>query len=88
CLELSKILQLEEHFAPLNKIRKRLESGILEELIALCELRGIGRARARRLYNAGVKGIADVKRTDVKDLEKVLGQKVAVSVKAQLEMRK
>lgn len=88
CLELAKILSLEEHFSPLNKIRKRLQSGIREELIPLCELRGIGRARARRLYNAGVKGIVDVKSTDVKDLEKVLGQKMAVSVKRQLEMRK
>ncbi len=88
CLELSKILELQEHFSPLNKMRKRLQSGIREELIALCELRGIGRARARRLYNAGVKGIADVKSTDIKDLEKVLGQKVAVSVKAQLDLKK
>ncbi len=88
CLELAKILELQEHFSPLNKMRKRLQSGIREELIPLCELRGIGRARGRRLYNAGVKGIADVKNTDIKDLEKVLGQKVAVSVKAQLEIRK
>ncbi len=88
CLELSKILELQEHFAPLNKMRKRLQSGILEELIPICELRGIGRARGRRLYNAGVKGIADVKSTDIKDLEKVLGQKVAVSVKAQLDLKK
>lgn len=88
CLELSKILELQEHFSPLNKMRKRLQSGILEELIPLCELRGIGRARGRRLYNAGVKGISDVKRTDVKDLEKVLGQKVAIAVKQQLELKK
>ncbi|VVC00383.1 ATP-dependent DNA helicase Hel308 [uncultured archaeon] len=88
CFELAKTLGLEVHFAPLHKMRKRLQAGIKEELIALCELRGIGRVRARRLFNAGVKGIADVKRTDVKDLEKVLGQKVAVKVKGQLEMKK
>lgn len=87
-LELAKVLQLEGHYAPLNKIRKRLETGIREELIPLAELRGIGRVRARRLYNAGVKGIADVKNTDVRDLEKILGQAVALSIKEQLEMKK
>ncbi len=88
CLELAKIIGLEAHFSPLNKIRKRLQSGIKEELIPLCELRGIGRARGRRLFNAGVKGISDVKRTDVKDLGKILGEKVAVSVKRQLAAAK
>ncbi len=88
CLELAKVLSLEAHFAPLNKIRKRLQSGIREELIPLCELKGIGRVRARRLWNAGVKGIADVKKTDVKDLGKVLGEKVALRVKQQLSAAK
>lgn len=88
CLELAKILSFEGHFSPLNKIRRRLQSGIREELIPLCELKGIGRIRGRRLYNAGIKGIADVKKTDVKDLEKVLGAKVAVGVKAQLDLKK
>ncbi len=88
CLELAKVLALETHFSALGKIRKRLQSGIREELIQLCELKGIGRVRARRLYNAGVKGILEVKKTDVKDLEKILGQKVAVKIKAQLQAKK
>ena len=87
-LELAKLLSLEGHYAPLSKMRRRLQSGIKEELIPLCELRGIGRVRARRLWNAGVKGIADVKRTDVSDLGKILGEKVAVGVKRQLSATK
>ena len=87
-LELSKILGFEQHFAPLNILRKRLKAGIKEELVPLCELRGIGRVRARRLFNAGVKSVAHVKKTDVKDLGKILSPKVAVSVKAQLSMKK
>ncbi len=86
--ELAKLLLLEVHLAPLNKMRKRLQSGIKAELIPLCELRGIGRVRARRLYNAGVKGISEVKKTDVLDLGKILGKKVAVSVKQQLDAKK
>ncbi len=87
-LELAKVLSLEEHFVHLNRIRKRLQSGIKDEHIPLCERRGIGRVRARRMFNAGVKSIADVKKTDVKDLEKILSPKIAVSVKQQLTMKK
>ncbi|HIH09193.1 MAG TPA: hypothetical protein HA254_00830 [Candidatus Diapherotrites archaeon] len=86
--ELAKILLLEGHFGPLAKMRKRLQGGIREELIPLCELRGIGRVRARRMYNAGIKGIAEVKKTDVQDLGKLLGEKVAASVKRQLAATK
>ncbi|MBI4210772.1 MAG: DEAD/DEAH box helicase [Candidatus Diapherotrites archaeon] len=87
-LELAKLLGLEQHFSPLGRMRRRLKSGIREELIPLCELRGIGRVRARRLFNAGVKGIADVKRADVRDLGRILGEKVAVRVKGQMELKK
>ena len=87
-LELSKVLGFEDHFVYLNKIRKRLKSGIKEELVALCELRGVGRVRARRMFNAGIKSIIDVKKIDVKDLERVLSPKIAIKVKAQLTLKK
>ncbi len=87
-LELAKILGLESHFIPLTKIRKRLQHGVKEELVPLCELRGIGRVRSRALFKAGVKTIADLKKIDVKDLEKILSPAVAVSVKKQLSARK
>ncbi|MFH1391569.1 MAG: DEAD/DEAH box helicase [Candidatus Diapherotrites archaeon] len=87
-LELAKILGLQEHFVHLNKMRKRLKNGIKEELVILCELRGIGRIRARRLFNSGIKSISDVKKIDVKDLEKILSPKIAVSVKQQLSIKK
>ncbi|MCH7902239.1 DEAD/DEAH box helicase [archaeon] len=61
-LELAKILEMDQHFMHLNKVRKRLKNGIKEELVPLCELRGIGRVRARRLFNAGIKSIGDVKK--------------------------
>ncbi len=70
--------------ATLNKLRKRLQSGISEELILLCELRGIGRVRARRLFNANIKNVSDVKNTSVENLAKILGSGVAISVKRQL----
>ncbi|MAG17960.1 MAG: ATP-dependent DNA helicase [Candidatus Diapherotrites archaeon] len=87
-LELAKIIGLQEHFMHLNKMRKRLKNGIKEELVILCELRGIGRVRARRLFNSGIKSIKDVKKIDVKDLEKILSPKIAISVKQQLNLKK
>ena len=68
----------------LAKLRKRLQSGIKEELILLCELRGIGRVRARRLFNAQIKNVSDVKNAPVEQLAKILGPTTAMAVKKQL----
>jgi len=89
CVELSKLLDLNDHVLPLNRMRKRVQYGIKEELVYLCELRGIGRVRARRLFNAGIKGISDLKKADVKDIEKIINsQRVAISIKQQLSAKK
>jgi helicase len=42
-------------FAPaIREARRRVEDGIREELIDLAGVRGVGRKRARRLYDAGI----------------------------------
>lgn len=82
--ELSPLVGKHVHVPLIAKMRKRLDSGIKEELILLCELRGIGRVRARRLFNVGVKNVSDVKKTSVENLSKVLGPAVAIAVKKQL----
>src|SRR3989338_4773953 len=43
--ELAQLLDYREHLPYVNKLRKRLASGIREELVHLCEVRGIGRVR-------------------------------------------
>ncbi|HIH33335.1 MAG TPA: hypothetical protein HA227_03710 [Candidatus Diapherotrites archaeon] len=50
----------------------------------MVELKGIGRVRARKLYNAGLKTIASVKKADLKDLEIILGAGVARALKEHL----
>ncbi|MDD5147866.1 MAG: DEAD/DEAH box helicase [Candidatus ainarchaeum sp.] len=80
-LELAKLVNAENHFVPLSKIRKRLKHGIKEELINLCEVRGIGRVRARRLWRSNVRSVAELKKTDIKDLQRILGEKVAEKIK-------
>ena len=82
--ELSKALGLNEHLAPLLRLQKRIKQGIKEELLQLVELRGIGRVRARRLFRAGIKTLADVKKTDVQDLAKIIPSTVALRVKEQM----
>jgi len=83
--ELSKMIELGDHFQPLHKMRKRLKHGVKEELIMLTELRGIGRVRARRLFNAGIRTIGDVKNVDIEDLKKIIPEKVAMQVKEELK---
>lgn len=79
--ELARLLELQSHFTPLNRLRKRLKSGIREELIYLCEVRGIGRVRARRLWRSNVRTITDLKKIDVMDLSRILGEGVARNIK-------
>ncbi|MBI2598332.1 MAG: hypothetical protein HYW50_04000 [Candidatus Diapherotrites archaeon] len=83
--ELAVLLNLSSHSARLNLLRKRLKKGVKSELVFLTELAGIGRVRARRLYNAGIRTIADVKKTDVVDLQKILPPQVAKKVMEQLK---
>ena len=79
--ELAQLLELKHHLMPLSKLRKRVKYGIKEELIALVELKGIGRVRARKLFNAGLKTVSSVKNADLRDLEIILGSSVAKSLK-------
>lgn len=82
--ELAPLVGKHVHVPLIAKMRKRLDSGIKEELILLCELRGIGRVRARRLFNVGIKNVSDVKNARVEDLAKVIGVGAAMQVKKQL----
>ena len=55
-----------------------------EELLPLVKLRGIGRVRARMLYNNGFRKIADLRKASLQQIERVIGSKVAESVKKQV----
>ncbi len=83
--ELCQLLGLENHLEKLGKLRKRLQHGVREELLNLVEVRGIGRVRARRLWNSNIRSIVELKKTDVRDLARVLGsEKVAIQIKQNL----
>jgi helicase len=58
-IELAKLKNIS--IRDLVNIRVRLKYGIKEELLDLIRLEQIGRVRARMLYNAGIKKVADIK---------------------------
>ncbi len=71
----------------LNHLVVRIKSGIKEELLPLARLRGIGRRRARALFDRGFKSLRDLDSATVKQLASVpmMGDRLAKNIKAELE---
>ncbi len=82
--ELAKVYDLKEKLPEISELQLRMKHGVKRELLELISLRGIGRVRARKLFNNKIKGIADVKNADFNVLSAILGQKIAEKVRAQL----
>ena len=53
-----------ESVPAIREARKRVQHGVGEELIDLAGVRGVGRKRARRLYDAGIETRADLRDAD------------------------
>jgi helicase len=76
--------------APLTKsareLQIRLENGASRELLDLIELSGVGRVRARKLYDAGYKSRDMLKKADAKEIAAIpgIGDKLAISILSQL----
>ena len=48
------------------------------------KLEGIGRVRARKLYNNRIKDLGDVKNADIMVLVQIVGKNTALSIKKQV----
>jgi len=74
---------LQHAFAILSE---RLEKGVKPELLPLTSLHGVGRVRARNLYNAGYKTLDDLRRASPEELARVtsIGERTAQIIKNQL----
>jgi Superfamily II helicase len=71
------------------KLRIRVKEGIKEELIELTTLQGIGRVRARRLFNIGIKNINQLKKSlllqkEREKIEREIGKEVTKNLEKQL----
>ncbi len=70
----------------LREIRARIRYGIRPELLELVKLRGIGRVRARALFDRGYKSIEALRTTTYDRLKQIptIGEAVAKNIKDQL----
>ena len=87
CLrELAKQMERPDLLDELDSLRKRITYGIREELLDLVKIKGIGRVRARKLYNTGIKNLDDLAAIPVKKLAEIdkIGSTLADNIKSQL----
>ncbi|WP_342305693.1 ATP-dependent DNA helicase [Methanolobus sp. ZRKC5] len=61
-------------------LEKRIHYGASPELIQLVSIRGIGRVRARKLYDNGLKSIADIRNSNLNTVSGLIGQKTAAKL--------
>ncbi len=81
--EMAIILNNVDAANHLNKLRLRMRYGIRAELLELIALQGIGRMRARMLWENGLRKTTDIKNAGPR-LEKLLGAKLARQVLDQI----
>ena len=85
--------QLARMFAPkfypqIAECEICMKNGIRRELLPLIRLRGIGRVRARRLFNNGITSPEDILKHKKEELTMILGQGIADQVLEQLQPKK
>jgi helicase len=76
--ELAKLFKRDETARQAERLRRRVESGVSDELVELTSLDGVGRVRARALHSAGLRTIEDLKEAPADRI--ALVEKVGVSV--------
>ncbi|MCK5397101.1 MAG: ski2-type helicase, partial [Thermoplasmata archaeon] len=74
----------------LNSLVMRLRHGIKEELLPLASIQGIGRKRARTLYDEGFTDPEKLIEADLKELEKLpgIGTQLAANMKQQARKKR
>lgn len=82
--ELARIMGFQPLIKEIQRIRLRIKHGAKEELLPLLKLKGIGRVRARKMFNNKVRTIADVKHAELGKLMALIGRAAAISVKEQV----
>jgi helicase len=69
---------------PVRDMEVRVRSGVKEELLPLVALRGIGRVRARRLFNNGIMSPESIRKAGIDHIASIIGRGTAEQVFAQL----
>ena len=84
--ELARLFKHKDVLPSLSELMERVRKGVKKELLPLVRLEGIGRVRARILYNAGLKTVEDLKRAPMERLTSLplIGLKLAKRIKDQV----
>jgi helicase len=74
----------------LDELRRRVKYGVKSELVPLTRLEGVGRVRARSLYDAGYTDTRKIASASIKNLSRIprIGETIAERMKNQLDNRK
>ncbi len=85
--EIAGVFQLENAQKNLARLRSRVAGGVREELLPLVALGGIGRVRARNLFNAGYQTLDHLGKATHTELAVVpaVGKGIAHSIKQQVQ---
>lgn len=85
--ELARLLGRIDLALETEELRERVKYGIKPELTELTKLDGIGRVRARSLFNAGYTSVDKLSEAPVEKIANIpkIGNSVAVQIKHQLE---
>jgi len=87
--EVAKLYKVPEMVRQADLLRRRVASGVSEELVELTTVQGVGRVRARALYTAGFRSLEDLKEAPAEKLALVdkIGTAVARKIKEQVSPR-
>ncbi len=84
--ELAILLRHKDLLQHLAKLMVRVEKGVKPELLTLVKLDGVGRVRARILFNSGLKNMHDLKTINLEKLTglPLIGPRLAKKIKEQV----
>jgi helicase len=84
--EIAKLYKVPEMVRQADMLRRRVASGVSEELVELTTLQGVGRVRARALYTAGFRTLEEIKDAPAERIAMVekVGTAVARKIKEQV----
>ena len=87
--ELSKLFKLPDMVRQADLLRRRVVSGVSEELVELTALSGVGRVRARALFTAGFRTLEELEEAPAEKLAAVdkVGTSMARKIKEQVSRR-
>jgi len=83
--ELARLFGHKDLLPNMEMLRVRVSKGVKPELVKLVGLEGVGRVRARMMYNAGLKSIDDIKERSLTELTSIptIGPSLAKRIKEQ-----